>query len=596
MRKQNSEFITAFSTEANQNLKNTDSFAFVELDDFACYVIADGIDDHVDAKSARLAVDTVIAAFTEAPSMSTRALNRYLNIANKALITAKSKRRLKASITIVVHNYVKLRYAQAGNTRFRLFRSGFLKAQSIDQSLSMDLVQEEKIPKDKLQKHQERNNLYCYLGNRKEFEPFISKKIKLSSTDAIALYTRGIWENVDDGEITDAFADASDKPQETVDTIEDLLLSKQPDKLEKFTIAVLFVNKTFEDPNKKRRIRKIIMIAIPILLIVAVLTIILVIRYNNRQEKIAEMNASFLNTIEYIQADNYIRAQEECKNALDLAGQVKDESIKTEASNHLKLIESIIAGDEKLNDSQYSDAQNNFLNAMDRARYADNLGVDYITDKLSLTGNFMSVYDLISLGDTLSLNLQYDKAEEKYLEAKALASRIYFDKGREAAMSALERLYSDMKALQEKSAQDTQQKAEDQAGAVSIMAQGDNAFAQGDYESALVNYTSALQKYNELGDTVQAEAAQKKIDATQSKISQKQDKVQEAETFIKQALVSQGNKDYVQAKKYFLLAKDIYARLKDDEKVAEITRQIEMLDVDVAAEKPAVSPTADAVG
>lgn len=596
MRKQNSEFITAFSSEANQNLKNTDSFAFVELDDFACYVIADGIDDHVDAKSARLAVDTVIAAFTEAPSMSTRALSRYLNIANKALITAKSKRRLKASITIVVHNYVKLRYAQAGNTRFRLFRSGFLKAQSVDQSLSMDLVQQEKIPKDKLQKHQERNNLYCYLGNRKEFQPFISKKIKLSSTDAIALYTRGVWENVDDGEITDAFADASDKPQETVDTIEDILLSKQPDKLEKYTITVLFVNKTFEDPNKKRRIRKIIMIAIPILLIIAVLTIILVIRYNNHQEKIAEMNASFLNTIEYIQADNYIRAQEECKNALDLAGQVKDEPIKTEASNHLKLIESIIAGDDKLNDSQYSDAQNNYLNAMDRARYADNLGVDYITDKLSLTGNFMSVYDLISLGDTLALNLQYDKAEEKYLEAKALASRIYFDKGREAAMSALERLYSDMKALQEKSAQDTQQKAEDQAGAVSIMAQGDNAFAQGDYEGALVNYTSALQKYNELGDTVQAEAAQKKIDATQSKISQKQDKVQEAETFIKQALVSQGNKDYVQAKKYFLLAKDIYARLKDDEKVAEITRQIEMLDVDVAAEKPAASPTANAVG
>ena len=35
MRKQNSEFLTAFTSEANTHLKNTDSFAYVELDDYA---------------------------------------------------------------------------------------------------------------------------------------------------------------------------------------------------------------------------------------------------------------------------------------------------------------------------------------------------------------------------------------------------------------------------------------------------------------------------------------------------------------------------------------------------------------------------------
>ena len=63
MRKQNSEFLTAFTSEANTHLKNTDSFAYVELDDYACYVIADGIDDAVDAKSARLCVDSILSAF-----------------------------------------------------------------------------------------------------------------------------------------------------------------------------------------------------------------------------------------------------------------------------------------------------------------------------------------------------------------------------------------------------------------------------------------------------------------------------------------------------------------------------------------------------
>ena len=97
MRKQNSEFLTAFTSEASRKIKNTDYFGFVELDKFACYVIADGIDDDVDAISAKLTVDTVVSAFMESPSMSKRAVRRYLRAANRALLTAHSKMRLKAS-------------------------------------------------------------------------------------------------------------------------------------------------------------------------------------------------------------------------------------------------------------------------------------------------------------------------------------------------------------------------------------------------------------------------------------------------------------------------------------------------------------------
>ena len=141
MRKQNSEFLTAFISEASRKIKNTDYFGFVELDKFACYVIADGIDDDVDAISAKLAVDTVVSAFMESPSMSKRAVRRYLRAANRALLTARSKMRLKASVTVLVTNYVKLRYGQAGNTRFRLYRDGFLRMQSRDSSELLKIEQ-----------------------------------------------------------------------------------------------------------------------------------------------------------------------------------------------------------------------------------------------------------------------------------------------------------------------------------------------------------------------------------------------------------------------------------------------------------------------
>ena len=382
MRKQNSEFLTAFISEASRKIKNTDFFGFVELDKFACYVIADGIDDDVDAISAKLAVDTVVSSFMESPSMSKRAVRRYLRAANRALLTARSKMKLKASVTVLVTNYVKLRYGQAGNTRFRLYRDGFLRMQSRDSSLSMDLVQAEKLEQDKLAQHEERHNLFCYLGQEKGFSPYISKKFKLANADAAALYTRGIWENVDEGELKDIFAEASDEPQPIVDSVEEMLLSRQPEGLEKYTFATIFFNKTFIDPNRKRKIKKILMIAIPILLVLAILTVILLVRYNNRKKDIAAMEQSFYDAIEYIQADNYPRAKTECQNALDLANKLKNEEIQTDASNYMKLIESVIAGDTDLNDGEYRDAQRNYLNAQNRSRYADNLGLDYIQDRL----------------------------------------------------------------------------------------------------------------------------------------------------------------------------------------------------------------------
>ncbi len=593
MRKQNSEFLTVFTSEASRKVKNTDFFGFVELDKFACYVIADGIDDDVDAISAKLAVDSVVSSFIESPSMSKRAVRRYLWTANRALLTARSKMKLKASVTVVVTNYVKLRYGQAGNTRFRLYRDGFLRMQSQDSSLSMDLVREEKLEQDKLAQHEERHNLFCYLGQEKGFSPYISKKFKLANADAAALYTRGIWENVDEGELKDVFAEASDEPQPIVDSVEDMLLSRQPEGLEKYTFAVIFFNKIFVDPNRKRKIRKILMIAIPTLLVLVILTVVLLVMYNNRKKDIAAMEQSFYDAIEYIQADNYPRAKTECQNALDLANKLKDDEIQSDASNYMKLIESVIAGDTNLDNGAYKDAQRNFLNAQSRSRYADNLGLDYIQDRLEQTGQYITVYDLIALGDTLVANLQYDKAEEQYAAAQLLAGSIYFTEGRDSAIAALERLYETMKQDQADNAAAAQQASEAQSAAAGVLSEGDAAFAKGDYTSALTYYTTSLQKYTELGDEAQMAALQTKIAATEKKLAAQQALADEAEEYMTLAEDAYAEKSYVQAKKYYLLAKDVYASMQNDDKVAEVSRRMELVEMGISAEEEAARKAAE---
>lgn len=579
MRKQNSEFKTAFTSEAGRDLKNTDYFGFVELDDFACYVMADGIDDQADAVSARLAVAAAVSAFSEAPSMKKRTMQACLAAANRALLEAKSKNKLKASILIVLTNYVKFRYGQAGNIRLRLCRDGFTRLRSLDQSLTADLVREEKVEPDKVAVHEERNNLFAYLGKEKEFYPFVSKKFKLLSGDVIALYTRGIWENIDEGELKDAFEEASEEPRELVDNVEDLLLSRQPEALGKYTFAALFINKVFTDPNKKRRIRRIIMITIPILLMLAVLTAILVIRYRKREEKRVQMELGYTDTIEYVQADNYVRALERCQEASELAKELKNARMQKELGNYQKLIEAVLSAQEQLEAEKYGEAQKLYQEASNRSAYVDHAGLDYINDRLALTASYITVYDLISLGDTLAQNLQYDKAEEKYLEAKAIAGKIYFDAGRTMAMEALEKLYEDQKA--EKEAEEEERKAllAQQESGANYTAQGDAAFAQGDYESAKVYYTSARQVYQEMEDDIQCRAAEEKLASAEKKISEQDTKKQEAEDFVKQAEAASDAQDFVTAKTCYLVAKDIYASLKMEDEVEGLTRKMEVLDI-----------------
>lgn len=50
MRKQNSDFEARFISEEGSRLKNRDYFGYVELDEFACYVIADGITEVTDVE------------------------------------------------------------------------------------------------------------------------------------------------------------------------------------------------------------------------------------------------------------------------------------------------------------------------------------------------------------------------------------------------------------------------------------------------------------------------------------------------------------------------------------------------------------------
>lgn len=585
MRKQNSTFKTAFISEVGSGLENNDYFAFVELENYACYVIADGLNDLPQAESARLATQTIILAFQEHPSMKKSALLSYLRKANKILIETDSKEKLKSSVTVIVTDYAKARYGYAGNTRLRLYRDGVVKEQTEDMSLGNELTKKENLAKDVLSRHEQRNNLHTYLGLEKGFHPFVSKKIKLENGDILVFYTRGIWENLDNGELDDVFSDAKDDPQKSLDDVEDMLLSKQPKELENYTFAAVFVDKVYLDPNRKRKIKKIITAAAAIFVVAASVSIVLYVFYRQRQGWLDDMSRRYSNTIEYIQDDNFLRAEEECREALKLAEKLKKKDKIQEISDYQKLIEAVNLADEAYSNDDYEKAQAAYVTAKERSRYADRIADEYIDQQLSFIIDYLSVFDYIQMGDSLTEKGDYERAEKKYLKAKTLATKVYFEAGRKEAMEALETLYDQREKSEEADEQKAKEKASDESSAASLASEGDKAFAEGDYESAQVYYAMALEAYEKLGDTVHAELIQTKMDSSSQKAEERKNKEKKAEAYVKAGREQEKNGDKLEAKKQYLLAKKIYKELKLDDKVMEVDGLIEILENAIVQEE-----------
>lgn len=577
MRKYNSSFKTAFISEEGSRLKNNDYFGFVELDKYACYVIADGITDMRDSQSAKKAIEAVVSAFHNEPGISKRKLKRYLKYANKELLKGKSYEKLKASITVVLTNYEKFRYGCAGNTRLRLYRDGRMILASSDMSLGQDMVEADRLAADKLAQHEERNNLYSYLG-KEHFKPFISKKKKLADGDIITLYTRGIWENIDEGELSDVFAETGNEPLEECDKVEDLLLSRQPENLDNYTFAAIYIDKVFVDPNRRKRIKKIIIITLVILILALVIGMVVYLWRRSRRQKREDMAQCFANTETYIEDNNYIRAKEECDKALELAGKLRDKEAQNRYNNYLVCLEAVIQADDSYDEGKYEEAGEAYLTAKVRTRYADYIAADYIENKLLQIEQYEQVFNNISLGDSLLAYGSYEMAEQRYLDAKKDASAIYFTEGKQQALDALEKLYAQWSAAKEEAEERSAEQAADETAAAELVRQGDETYSSGDYDGAMVFYLIALEKYTKMEDTAQISFLNRKIIALNEKQQEVETRASEAKEFEELARMYEEEGDYEQAKLQYQYAKEIYEELDKSNKADEIQGKVDIVE------------------
>lgn len=570
MRKSNSVFKTAFVSESGAELSNNDYFAYVELDDYACYVVASSITDFGHSEAAKEAVEHLILSFQENPSMSKSSLRRYMRETNERFLTSNSARRLKASVLMLVTDYEKFRYVAAGNVRCRMYRQSRFFLKSDDMSLANDLIErgESETPLDR---HEERHNLYAYLGKKGMFRPFVSNIEKLADADILSIYTQGLWENVDEQEIDEIFSEASDEPQETVDYLEEVLMSRQPEDLKSYTIAAIFVNKIFQDPERERKRRLYIKIAIITVIIILIIALAVYLYNSWREGKIENLQKTMQTTVQYMDEDNYLRAQETCKEALVMAKDLKRDDDEKTCQGYMFLLDNLVAADDSFNNGNYRAAYESYTRAKKYTPGTNKSVYTYIHNRLENITHHLDAAEFLELGDSAFNSEDYDVAEGMYLKSREKASIAHNPDASAKAVAALEKLY-DKKASLRKEAEDklTDKK---KLALNDALKKGDELLESGDLEGAQAAYLDARNLTDDPAYRNITTAALAQVsDAKDKKELQEKTAAEELKKSFDSAkeLESKGDElfgsqDYLSAQMYYSQAIDSYKSLHEEE-------------------------------
>lgn len=577
MRKSNSIFKTAFVSEAGAELSNNDYFAFVEFDDYACYVLASGITDFESSQAAKEVVEHLILSFEEKSSLSKTTLLRYMKETNERLLRGSHARRLKASVIMVVTDYEKFRYVSAGNVRLRMYRQGRFLLNSSDMSLANDLVAKGDL--NPLDRHEERHNLYAYLGKKDFFHPFVSKVQKLEDSDIILLYSQGLWENVDGQEIDEIIESATDDPQVSVDALEDVLLSRQPKNLKSYTAVAIFVNKIYRDPERERKRLLYIKIALAVLAVLFIIGIIAYIFYSIRQDKIEHLEDSKADMTKYIETENYKRAQASCQTALKLAKELRIKNDEIDLSNDLILLDNLVQANEFMSAKDYFSAYDVYLNALKNAAGEDKSVRDFIQRRLDIIENRINMDEFLRLGDNFFNAENFDAAEGMYLKANERASELHDSDGRDKAFAGLEKIYNKRADLRKEAADQMNDKKE--VALSDALKKGDDLLAAGDLDGARKAYLDArnlsdnpamlTQTSEALGKVAEAQDKKNADERTTNETKKKQQ--EEAEQVEKNGDKSFDDGDYLSAQMYYMRAIEIYNEVIHDKERAQFVQQ-----------------------
>ncbi|MGM0368840.1 MAG: hypothetical protein ACQEP9_00315 [Bacillota bacterium] len=560
MRRDNSDFVTEFVTSAGDFKTNKDYFAFVELDDYACWVLADGLDSSTEQLSSEIVVNSILSDFTENPTLKKRKIKKYIRNANQTLAEKSRTMNLQSTVLVIVSDYHSIRWAYLGNTRLYHLRKERIKNQTKDHSIAQMMLEVGDIEPQQLNQHQERNNLDKYLGNGKKAKPKISKKVELKDDDILILCTSGFWENMKDQQLKSDLEEI-EEPQELVDNLETKMLSNSGKDLDNYSLATIFVNKVLQEKSKKSKfsIKKIAMFLVPILLLSGGAFL-----YNKRvsriRSKVTAAKSKLNRASRLVKKGQGSKAKPELKKSRESFKKLgKDEQI-AKIDKQLELIDAQELekkGDEKIQAGNYVEGLSNYKRAKTIYLKVGEYDLKEIENKIFRCNRILKAKDYEGEAKESYKSGSYNEAKQKY----NLAAEIYRQHNAQVNLTEINT------KLEETTEKITNT---DQSNKISDMKAEANEYLQmGDYKNAINKYIEAKVICSNLGLTEEVKQINNKI-----KQINNNSVIKKAEEYEDDAEIELNKQNFSEAIFNYKQAEKIYSEYSMSAKVAKVREKI----------------------
>lgn len=596
MRNLNSKLVMDFISEQGYDSIEKTYVAYTPLEKYVCIAVAESYDNEREENSAQLAVEAVLTAFEKKPSLKRR--REYIRYANEQILLHSTRSQLKVSITVLVSDYTRMRYAYCGNTRLFILYENIFTHISKTQTKFQQMLEEEGEDRPE---PEEIHNLTEYLGREKRVRPFVSKTMELTEGSTILFATSNLWGRLSEIEILDAY-EYTKTGREFLEILQELLLSLQEEhdqRMGSFTAAFLYIEKTFkEDVQKKKKKKRMIWIAviIPVVIFLLISIVIMCMRALDRR-KIREIEKLDQRGVRYMDYANYNKALTEYEQAVKQAEALSLNNWqyieeKRELSETVTDREAILTlyqeAEAAFLAGEYEQALKLYEQIQKEAVYQgfDSLSADAEAKTEEITAR-LQIMQYISLGDMYHSTEDYDEALLQYHRALNELSKmvdLQLQGDVQAKIFAIrqkqkEDTQAEEAAKQEAAQQKEEEEAAEKAAAAdkavikinTYIANANIALEEGRTRRARELYKQALSRYNKFtGSSEDADKLFKDITALGQAITEaevkaveeaQEERLTQAAKYVLQAKEAARGGDTVKAKGLYEDALAVYQEL-----------------------------------
>ncbi|WEK53126.1 MAG: protein phosphatase 2C domain-containing protein [Candidatus Cohnella colombiensis] len=238
------KFMTASSSEVGGRKVNEDCCKFIQLDQYGCWIIADGLGGHEGGQMASsLAVQRVIEAAGRKQLHSEAIMRYYIQEAHETLHAYQKQEmklsRMRTTIVMLASDYRTASWAHVGDSRLYHFRGGTIFTETKDHSVCQSLVSMGEITRGQIRQHEDRSRLLRVLGAEGAVRPDVRAPVQVKPGDAFLLCSDGFWEYVTETEM-EVDLSKSTTPEQWLNRMNDRLVRRaKPDHDNYSSIAII---------------------------------------------------------------------------------------------------------------------------------------------------------------------------------------------------------------------------------------------------------------------------------------------------------------------------------------------------------------------